>query len=378
VVLDSLRGVCACMVVLLHFTTQGHISALPVVRNGFLFVDFFFVLSGFVIGSSYGQRLAEGYSIKHFIWLRLGRVYPLHFFVLMVFLGFEITFALFMNDMADRKPFEGIYSPTILSYSFLLVQIFVGPDATPWNGPSWSIAAEVWTYLIFGFLLRYVFRFAIPICLAIIVVASIVLSQLTDRYIAVFHDGALLRCIFGFSFGIIGWRLADWVGRLRFGRWGDHVVELAVALGVVVFVWFAGAGPLSLAAPLMFFLAVLVFSREAGVVSRLLKCAPFILVGALSYSIYMIHGFLLYRFVNGLSLVERFTALDLVQSADGHNSVGGGALFGDMMSILFLAIVICASWFSYRFIELPGQRFVRCWPEKKSVSDSLRVVPGAP
>ncbi|OJY60878.1 MAG: hypothetical protein BGP16_13215 [Sphingobium sp. 66-54] len=378
VVLDSLRGVCACMVVLLHFITQGHISALPVVRNSFLFVDFFFVLSGFVIGSSYGLRLAEGFSIRRFMWLRLGRVYPLHFVVLMAFLGFEIIFALFMHGMADREPFEGAFSLPLLGYSLLLVQIFFGPDGTPWNGPSWSIAAEIWTYLIFALLLRYAFRFMIPVCLLIAIVAPLVLSQLTDRSINVFHDGALLRCLFGFSLGILGWQMADRVARLRPGRWGDHLIEMAVAIGVIVFVWSAGAGPLSLAAPLVFFLAVLVFSREAGFISRLLKCAPFALVGILSYSIYMIHGFLLYRFVNGLSLLERVTGLDLVQHVGGHNSVGGGALFGDMMSVLFLGIVICASWLSYNFVELPGQRFVRRWPERRSASVPIPVAPGAP
>jgi len=377
VVLDSLRGICACMVVLLHFVTQGHINALPLVRNGFLFVDFFFVLSGFVIGSSYGQRLAEGFSIRRFMWLRLGRIYPLHFFVLMVFLGFEIFFLTVMPDAGYRQPFQEIMSLLSLIYSIFLVQIFFGFDAV-WNMPSWSIAAELWTYLIFAVLLRYMFRWIVPICILIAVIAPLVISQLTDHYLNLFHEGALLRCMFGFSLGIIGWRMVDRVAQIRLALWANHLIELTLVAMVVLFVSIAGAGPLSLMAPFLFCVAVLVFSRELGIVSRLLRRPPFVLLGTLSYSIYMVHWFLLLRFVNALSFVEKLFGLELVSSTNGHNTVGGGALFGDMMSILFLAIVIGMSWLSYNFIELPGQRFVRRWPKGRPIVIPLSAAPGAP
>jgi len=366
VVLDSLRGVCACMVVLLHLSTPGYISAAPVVKNGFLFVDFFFVLSGFVIGSSYGSRIAEGFPIHRFMWLRLGRIYPLHFVMLMAFLVFEIVFALFMHDMAYRRPFEGGFAPSILGYSLLLVQIFFGPDATPWNGPSWSIAAEIWAYLIFAVLLRYAFRWIVPISLLIAVAAPVILFHLTDRYLAVFHDGALLRCLFGFSLGIIGWRCTDWVQSIQLGKLGDNLLELVVVVATIWLVSEAGAGPLSLAAPFLFFIAVMTFSRERGAISRLLKCAPFVLVGALSYSIYMVHAFFEYRFINGLSLLKKLTGLNLTNSSGEHTTVGGVPLFGDLMSITFLAFVIGVAYLTYNWIELPGQRKAREFMQKRT------------
>jgi len=377
VALDSLRGVCACMVVLLHFKTQSHLSYVPVVRNGFMFVDFFFVLSGFVIGSSYGTRLAEGFSIGRFMWLRLGRVYPLHFFVLMVFLAFELFFLLAMPDGGNRQPFVGQTSIENLSYSFLLVQIFFGSESG-WNPPSWSIAAEVWTYFIFAILLRYAFRWLMPLCIAIALVAPLIISQLTDRYINVFHEGAVLRCMFGFSLGIIGWRLADRVARLELGRRASDLMELAVVAAIVLLVSIAKMGPLSLLTPFLFFVAVLIFSREGGLISRLLLRPPFVLLGTLSYSIYMVHWFLRFRFINGLSLVEELTGLDVVHSVGGSNSVGGGVWFSDAMTLLFLAFVILCSWFTYRFIEMPGQRFVRRWPRNEPVAAPLPAAPGAP
>lgn len=74
-VLDALRGICALLVVLVHFRSNGYIAQLPVLRNGWLFVDYFFVLSGFVIAHSYGARLASGeVSVARFMGLRMGRI----------------------------------------------------------------------------------------------------------------------------------------------------------------------------------------------------------------------------------------------------------------------------------------------------------------
>jgi hypothetical protein len=54
-------------------------------------------------------------------------------------------------------------------------------------------------------------RHVVSIGLLIVVAAPVILFRLTDRYLAMASDGALLRCLFGFSLGIIGWRCADWV-----------------------------------------------------------------------------------------------------------------------------------------------------------------------
>jgi peptidoglycan/LPS O-acetylase OafA/YrhL len=359
VALDSLRGVCACMVVLLHCVSRGYLHGLPVVQNGFLFVDFFFVLSGFVIGSSYGTRLAEGFSVSRFMWLRLGRIYPLHIAVLLVFLGFEIVFALFLGGLANREPFTGQYSPEAFVQSLLLVQIFFGPDALSWNGPSWSIAAEVWTYLIFALLLRHASRWLVPIALLIALAAPVYLALSGERYMNVFHDGTLVRCLFGFALGMLGWRCAAWIERIRLSPLADHLIEIALVVATIMLVSIAGAGPLSLAAPFLFLAAVLVFSRERGVVSSLLRLAPLVLLGTLSYSIYMIHYFLLFRFVNGLSLVEKLTGIELVLREGEHNNIGGGPLIADALTLLFLVIVIGCALLSYRFIEMPGQALAR-------------------
>src|SRR5438445_11061004 len=93
VVLDSWRGIAACMVALGHLdllSPYSHVHGVPFLSNSWLFVDFFFVLSGFVIAANYQQRLLDGFGVGRFLLLRLGRLYPLHFAVLTLFIGSEL------------------------------------------------------------------------------------------------------------------------------------------------------------------------------------------------------------------------------------------------------------------------------------------------
>ena len=76
--LDSWRGICACLVAVFHFHAYGFLYTSPFLRNFYLFVDFFFVLSGFVIAWNYADKLTSVQALKGFMILRAGRLYPLH------------------------------------------------------------------------------------------------------------------------------------------------------------------------------------------------------------------------------------------------------------------------------------------------------------
>ena len=358
IVLDSLRGVCACMVALFHFETLGAISSLNFVKNSFLFVDFFFVLSGFVIAASYGQRLSDGFPFRKFMLLRLGRVYPLHAFMLLIFLAFEM-FALFAAGLSDRTPFTGAYEPALLAYSFLMLHTFLGPDGLPWNFPSWSIAVELWTYAVFGLLFRFAGRWLLPIAGAIIVAAPVYLSFATDRYLNVFHDGALMRCLYGFALGVF----AHWlISKQRAVALSPLIFTWVEATAVIAVIWFVSAvdaGPLTLAAPWLFVAAILAFAHEGGYFSRILKLAPIVLVGTLSFSIYMMHIFVQYRMINVLSVLGNELDVPLIVKVEDARLVGYSPAFADIMSITMLGILISLAWLSYRFVEEPGRKWSR-------------------
>ena len=374
VVLDSLRGICACMLVFFHFPTRMGVGSLPFVQNGWIFVDFFFVLSGFVIATSYSAKLAEGYSLKRFMWLRFGRVYPLHFVVLMVFLAFELLIAFHGSSGNHRQPFTGGYELTALGYSVLLLQIFLGPEGTPWNGPSWSIAAEFWTYLIYAVIFRLGLSARTWVSLLIVVAAPIYLSFLTDRYLNVFHDGAIVRCLYGFAIGVIAAQLMPWIRAIAVTRGAATLIEILVVVATVTFVTLVDLSIFTLAAPFVFVLAVLTFAREEGAISQLLSTKPCVLLGHLSYSIYMVHVFVLYRFLNIVAYFDGRYHFGLVTTKGEHSFITASPLITNFMMMIGLAVVLCIAALTYRFVEVP----TRQWSRRRVGLRSAPIVNTAP
>src|SRR3954470_16211421 len=127
--LDGWRGVCACLVVLFHFHGYSPLHSMGLVRNSYLFVDFFFVLSGFVIAWNYANRLDTWGGVKRFLLLRLGRVYPLHVFMLLCFVAWE-TLRLAMHS---EGTFTGPNSPPGVLTNLLLVQSMGVHESLTWN-----------------------------------------------------------------------------------------------------------------------------------------------------------------------------------------------------------------------------------------------------
>ena len=122
--LDAWRGVCALLVAMFHLQAYSHIYDLSFVRHSFLFVDFFFVLSGFVIAGSYRAKLLDGFSIWHFMLLRLGRLYPLHVAVLVVFIGIELLRFRFSGTLGGQNgdKFTEAHSINFIVTNLLLIQ----------------------------------------------------------------------------------------------------------------------------------------------------------------------------------------------------------------------------------------------------------------
>src|SRR5690242_16617453 len=89
--LDGLRGVAAMFVVFYHVRWTNHLTDTNAVRHCFLFVDLFFMLSGFVLASSYLGKITCFMEIRHFLWLRFFRIYPLHAVVLVGLVGIELA-----------------------------------------------------------------------------------------------------------------------------------------------------------------------------------------------------------------------------------------------------------------------------------------------
>jgi len=350
-VLDSLRGICAILVAFSHFLTNSHLTDAKFIQNSWLFVDFFFVLSGFVIAANYQSRFADRQiSFGRFAWRRLMRLYPLHLFVLLLFVLTELAF----SKIDPAGSFEGAQDPGLIWENILLVQSFGISGLLSWNYPSWSISAEYYTYLVFalaallGMVGRSLFWGA---CMLVIPLGFILFHEAS---LDITFTGGIWRCLYGFAFGTLVWAFharTPPTGQI----WGK-VETLVVAL-VVGFVIYAPDWGLTLAAPLLFGLVIRTFSAEQGIWSRLLLQPPFRLFGMLSYSIYMVHAYVYARFLNVAVLGRDMFGLSLTDPARPDYPYWGTTLFwGDMSALLMLCATICFAYVTYFLIEKPGMR----------------------
>ena len=315
-VLDSWRGICALIVALHHFPFPAGVTALPFIRNGYLFVDFFFVLSGFVISHGY-----YGDDPAGFIRRRIFRLWPLHLAMLAAFIPFE-----WARLLATGEGFTGVRSISAILPNALLIH-GIGPDPT-WNGPSWSISVEMGLYLSFVGFLALPMHWRIPLAAVGIAASLSAIGALSPKGMNATTDFGWARGLAGFYAGY----LTQQMPRLK----SSTLAELAIVVGVVTFVSLP-AGSLHLAAPAVFAVAVAVFASEAGAISRsLLHAEP---LGRWSYSIYMTHGLL---------------AVSIAAAVNQHIIANGAWLLPT-----YLIAVVSVSAVTYRLVEVPGQRLGR-------------------
>jgi peptidoglycan/LPS O-acetylase OafA/YrhL len=362
--LDALRGLCAICVCLFHFRAMGPIASLPFVRGSWLFVDFFFVLSGFVIAANYRQKLTDKRFLGRFAILRFGRVWPLHMVMLLAFIAFEILGLLLSQyNVMQRQAFSGSTAVDAIFTNIAFLQSFGFHDGLTWNQPAWSIAAEFWTYLLFATLVAAAAARTERRLLAIIPAAALTLLFVTPHAINVTHDWSLGRCILGFGTGVLAWHFWQ--------RYGMHarrphaaaafLAEIAAVALTVAFVVYAGSPPLNLAAPLLFAGVIFVFAAEAGPLSALLRGPTFLLLGRLSFSIYMVHTFVQSRFDDVLRLIGRLSGLAFLTKTSGPGQpyaaqIGTTPGQGVAFTIAMLLLVVSTAWLTWRFVEQPGQR----------------------
>lgn len=373
VVLDSWRGIAACLVALFHLEAYGnlvysHLHGVPLLNNAWLFVDFFFVLSGFVIAANYQQRLLEGFGMGRFLLLRLGRLYPLHFTMLALGVAVKLLLlgvpSLTSVTQAAPAPFTSPQeAPDTILANLLLIHGLHLYDFFTWNAQSWSISTEFYTYVIFAVCVAGLRKHGWIALLVALIGGPILVATLSEHNMATEYDWGIIRCVYGFAAGVVAWNVyRRWRDKLK--RWLSGSIAEWGAIGLIfAFVSASGTTLLSLAAPYVFGLVVLVFAFEAGTASAILRLRPLVLLGTLSYSIYMTHFFIARRMVDAgralekLGLVDPFTRREI----DGRQlEVLGTQLWhGDLAYPVFLAVVIVVSYYTYRWVEQPGRAWVR-------------------
>ena len=342
---------------LFHFKANSHIDSLLLIRHGWLVVDFFFVLSGFVIAANYSTRLSPNTgttTVRQFMKRRFLRLYPLHVFMLLLFVvteGLILLASMFIN-LGDRPPFTGARDPALIPENLFLLQSLGISGIESWNVPSWSISAEVWAYLVFalamagGALGRWAFW-----CIAFVGAPLAILFWFNGN-IALEADGGILRCLMGFGMGATLWIVLQPAKRpLR----AASAVEAGVLAIALCFVVLSPTYQVTLIAPLIFAAVIWVFSAEHGLFSRWLSWRPFLFLGTISYSLYMTHTYVHARLKNIYFLAEEYFEVTLF--ADDNGQMFGTTLFvGDLFILQACALTIGVSYLTWRLIEVPGQK----------------------
>jgi len=352
--LESLRGIAALGVVIFHVAWTFPLYDMTLIRNGYLMVDFFFVLSGFVICHSYGTRLATGRDVAEFIWIRLGRLYPLHLILLFVFLGIEIAKYLAERNyglVANKGAFTSNNTFAFLS-NLLLVQALGFHEKATYNLPAWSISTEFYTYILFAAILVLLrTRVAVLSMSSGLILASVALDSG-----GLAHN--MFRCIEGFFAGVIACHFYVALSQRPFStsqcEWYKHLPGLLSCAGLIIFLSMKDeTGPDVLVLPLCAVLIVSIAATPKGFLSMILGIAPLAWIGKVSYSVYMVHVAVIWSF----SQILRVT-LQTPQMID----VNGEPLLTPhpLAGALFLAAAVGAtlvlSHFTYTYIEDPYRK----------------------
>jgi peptidoglycan/LPS O-acetylase OafA/YrhL len=365
-VLDIFRGIFASLVFLFHLSP---FAETPVLKNRFvensdMFVDFFFVLSGFVIAYSY-QFLANGQQLKLFLTKRVYRIYPLHFVMLVAFVGMEVA----KNLLNPYIQVNNLENPANNTLSFFTSLFLINSTPVPgvadvsWNIPSWSISAEMMAYLVFGALLvgihisgQYKNR---NIFYTLIILISLTCLWLVSGSFQInysFNYG-FLRGILGFFTGVICFNLFH-ATHLKVRNWPSFLFTCGelITLGLIGFCICNGEALKSfgIVFEVLFFACIYIFSFEKGLLSAGLKSVGVLhRLGQYSYSIYMTHALFISLFNVLFIRILKFSP----------------ASYSWLVILNFALIYFVSAW-TYKNIEM---RFQYKSPKKEAKKQDIKI-----
>jgi peptidoglycan/LPS O-acetylase OafA/YrhL len=352
--LTGLRGVAAVWVVLVHMT-EGR-NDIPIVQNGTLGVDVFFILSGFVLAYVYADKLkaTDFRGFLNFLRARVARIYPLHMFTLCIIGLIVLVLPGFASHypLSDRRfGFDSFIA------SLFLIQNWGYWLPTCWNTPAWSLSAEWFAYLTFPITLGLTQRsrtVGVPLLLAAASLAAfIALMNLKGVGTpGVTGDPGMVRMLSEFACGCLLFRAtANGLGPLP--RLADAG---AVTLLLVSVLW---SKLIFLSLPAIA-LVVLLTAQNEGWIARGLSIRPVVFLGEISFSIYMVHWIMIQ--------IANWTMPSVQLNTPGII----------MFYIALLSAILVFSMLTYRLIELPARAWGRSVGRKPNAAYQTPVQSNSP
>jgi peptidoglycan/LPS O-acetylase OafA/YrhL len=376
--LTPLRGIAALLTVIFHVDLMLGSGGDMLLRfqdsmlisRLYLMVDFFFVLSGFVMCHVYGTWFAEGVSrgrFRQFTVARFARVYPLHLFALLsVVVIFSVSARAGIPNSPVLQTENSLYS---FITNLLLLQSMNLHQWFSWNHAAWSISTEWWMYMLFPFLVRPflnlkpVGRLAVVLgCFLGYVAITMWLFQavtVTPALAFMFGNGpapanntinvafqfGFVRCLCGFVLGMMMYQsYRDAWGKAWLGN-GYTLLLLTLGLGLCLH--FAIPDVLS-----MCFVPLIVLSAaySSQRIDRVFAAKPLQRLGDWSFSIYLVHQPMLF-------IIGSFVAYQtLGKPATGGPPPKPDMLTGWLMCLAFILLTLLVASLTYRFVEVPARK----------------------
>lgn len=286
-VLDAFRGLAALVVVQYHIWPLFGRRLFP---HGYLAVDFFFLLSGFVLTHSYQRRLDDGWAMRQFVETRIVRLYPLYL------AGLAASVVLFAMRVAVHSPQGrnvGVYV-WLLSLGVLFIPSVVAmagyfPFLFPLNPPAWSLFYEMVINVCHA---RFGRRRPESFILGVVGVGAVALLGVALRFGSLDTGEtpgqwpcALVRVTFAYSLGSLlsrRWKQ----GRVRLPSWPLLSSAGLVATFAIPTVWHRSL--VDSVTVLVIFPAILLMGAAARPARWMVW--PSVNLGRASYGIYVLHA----------------------------------------------------------------------------------------
>jgi peptidoglycan/LPS O-acetylase OafA/YrhL len=355
--LTPLRGIAAMWVATYHFGSL--LKLLPpkqtmLIEKGYLMVDLFFIMSGFIMRHVYAASFADKITetnCRRFIVARFARIYPLHLFTLFVLI-------LMTYISGNWNPVNDPHA--ILTNVFMLQSMGLERLST-WNRPSWSLSAEWAAYMVFPILALFMSRkkrlsrLVLPIGIAIAYFSLVYLippagignaDRLVLHKLDVTYDYGYIRGIAGFTLGMLcyGLYLDD---RIRAFLSKDTAAVILIATALIGM--HLGINDLFLILPFAGITGC--FAANSGYIHKICNTGALQFLGKVSYSIYLVQWIATDLFTAGF---RRFH-LNVVF----FPRVGPPSFLERLaVTLLFLFFLVLLSGFSYNIIENPCRNFI--------------------
>lgn len=361
----SLRWWAALAVFGHHILNLVHVPAPLEAAMGFgyLGVNFFFVLSGFVLMWS----LRPGVDRRTFYWRRFARIYPLHLLTLLLAVPVFYRF----HPPVDQpwiKPFDlGVLVLSLLllqGWSQLPTILFAG------NPASWTLTSEAFFYAIFPFAAPTSARrsarwgIGIAVMLGVLLIVIRMLMQLPGTaWLSLVPRPFLHVPEFLMGVALAGAMRAGWRPRLH-PLVPATAIALWIAMGVVAST--SAPGLRALMWPynpeaitiLCAWLIVATASAELRGSARIMRWRPFVALGEWSFAFYLIHATIMYAVLEAIGF----------QQGDGWIAI--------LWAGLVLGASVIASWLLHAYVERPVEKRLRSWQQDRRTRRTAALTSG--